>query len=372
MVYLDYSATTMVEEEVLHSFYDTCKNYIGNANSLHKLGMEAKQLSDLATRQIASLLGVKEKEIIYTSGASESNNTAIIGTALQYQKRGKHILTTDLEHSSITEACVYLRTLGFEIEQIPLMEDGTVDLSSLKERVRQDTILVTLASVSSELGIRQPVEEIGTILKAYPKCLFHVDMTQSIGKVSIPFDLIDLASFSAHKFYGIKGIGCLVKKETVRLVPLIHGGKSTTEFRSGTPALPLIVSMAKALRMALEHEREKYEMVEAREEVLIDGLHMLEGMKVNHPESAIPHIVNFSLMTVKPETMLHALEESEIYISTKTACAKGSSQSIAVYALTRNQKQAETSMRVSISHKTTATEIEYFLTKLKECYEHLK
>ena len=231
MIYLDYSATTPTSMEVLDTFNRVSKDFIGNPNSLHKLGVEAKKLEEEATRQIATLLHVKEDEIIYTSGSSESNNLAIKGIALKYQNRGKHILTTSLEHSSIYGPIGYLQKLGFTVEFLNTDEHGIVDIDDLKQKLKEDTILVSIASVNSETGLRQPVEEIGLLLKDYPKCFFHVDMTQSIGKINIPFDNIDLASFSGHKIYGIKGIGCLVKKENIELEPIIHGGKSTTKYR---------------------------------------------------------------------------------------------------------------------------------------------
>ena len=185
MIYLDYSATTPTDESVLNSYIETTKKIIGNPNSLHKLGVEAKKLIDAATTQIASILNVRPNEIIYTSGASEANNTAIKGVCLKYQNRGKHIITTQLEHSSITEPLNYLKTLGFEVNYVNLTPTGKVDLEDLKKKIREDTILVSIASINSEIGIRQPIEKIGNILKNYPKIIFHSDITQSIGKEKI-------------------------------------------------------------------------------------------------------------------------------------------------------------------------------------------
>src|SRR5699024_7882406 len=247
MIYLDYSATTPVEESVLNSYIETTKKIIGNPNSLHKLGVDAKRLIDRATSQIATILGVKPNEIIYTSGASESNNTAIKGICLKYQNRGKHIITTYLEHSSVIGPLNYLTKLGFEVDFVKINDDGLVDLDHLKQLIRDDTILVSICAVDSEIGLKQNINDIAKIVKDHPKCFFHVDFTESIGKINIDFSNIDLASISAHKFYGIKGIGLLIKKENIIIDPLIHGGKSTTPFRSGTPPLPLIVSMLKAL-----------------------------------------------------------------------------------------------------------------------------
>lgn len=362
MIYLDYSATTPVNEEVLNSYIETTKKMVGNPNSLHKLGIEAKSLIDAATRQIANILKVKPNEIIYTSGASESNNTAIKGICLKYQNRGKHIITTHLEHSSIIEPLNYLKRQGFEVEYVNITENGIVDIEDLKKKIRDDTILVTIASINSEVGIVQPIKEIAALLKKYPKVYFHSDITQSLGKEKVDLTDVDLASFSAQKFYGMKGIGGLVKKENVVIEPLIHGGKSTTKDRSGTPATALIVSMAKALRLAYENLEEKQKYVKELNIFLRNELEKNE-ITINSPEVAIPNILNISLENIKPETVLHALEEKEIYISTKTACATNDS-SDAVYAITKDEEKAKHSLRISLSYLTTKKELEIFITEL--------
>lgn len=371
MVYLDYSATTPVNDDVLDSYVKACKNYIGNPNSLHKLGFEANKIIEEATKQIANLLHVKEDEIIYTSGASESNNTAIKGIAEKYKNRGKHIITTDLEHSSIYGPISYLQSQGFEIDFVKLDKNGLVDIKDLKSLIRDDTILISISAVNSETGLRQPVEEIGKFLSNYQKCFFHVDATQCIGKDKIDLENIDLISFSAHKFFGMKGVGILIKKTGINLEPLIHGGKSTTKYRSGTPFLPLIVSTSKALRIALENFDEKYNYVTNLNKYLTEKLNTINGVTVNSNNYCIPQIVNFSVLNIKPETMLHALEEYEIYISTQSACSSNNSKSRAVYALTKSDDLSNHSLRVSISYITTKDEIDKFVDGLKCCIEKL-
>lgn len=371
MIYLDYSATTPVNEDVLKSYVDVSLKYPGNPNSLHRLGVESKNLIEQATHQIAQLLNVKEDEIIYTSGSSESNNLAIKGIASMYQNRGKHIITTELEHSSIYGPLNYLIDQGFEVSFVELEKDGTVNLEHLKSLLREDTILVTINAVNSELGIAQPVEKIASLLKKYPKCYFHVDMTQSIGKIKLDLSNIDLISFSAHKFYGLKGIGALIKKSKIELEPLIHGGKSTTKYRSGTPALPLIVSMAKALRLALTDFNTKFDIIVERNRWLRDKLQKYDHVKINSPENSIPHILNISILGVKPETMLHALEEDDIFISTQSACSSSHALSKAVLAVTHDQACAQSSIRISISHLTSMEELEQFLSVFDKCYQKL-
>lgn len=371
VIYLDYSATTPVHEEVLNSFFKASQKYYGNPNSLHKLGVDARNLIEKATNQIASILQVLPSEIIYTSGSSESNNLAIKGIAHMYQNRGKHIITTELEHSSIYGPLEFLKKQGFEISYVKLNQEGMVDIEDLKALMREDTILVTINAVNSELGIVQPVNEIGSQLKKWPKCFFHVDMTQAIGKIEVDCQNIDLISFSAHKFYGMKGIGILIKKEKVELEPLIHGGKSTTKYRSGTPALALIVSMSKALRLAYENLDQKYQQVFEMNQRLRESFSHYEQVRINSPMNAIPHILNISVIGVKPETMLHALEEKDIYISTQSACSSSKSESLAVLALTHDKERAQASIRISLSHLTTKEELEKLLLAFDDCYQNL-
>ena len=371
MVYLDYSATTPTNKEVLDTFVRVSEDFVGNANSLHKLGIRAKELEMQATRQIASLLKVRETEIIYTSGSSESNNLALKGICLKYQNRGKRILTTLLEHSSIYGPLSYLQKLGFMVDFLETDEEGAVKISSLEEKITEDTILVSVTAVNSETGISEPIEEIGKILKKYPKCFFHVDATQSIGKINLSFENVDLISFSAHKIYGIKGIGCLIKKENIELEPLIHGGKSTTKYRSGTPAHPLIVSCAKALRIALQDLEKKENYIATLNEKIRKNLETYEDVFMNSTSRSIPHILNISVLCMKPETLLHALEEKNIFISTQSACATGE-MSKAVYAITKDEGRAQHSVRISLSYQTTEEEVDYFLTCLKEIYTKYK
>ncbi len=370
MIYLDYSATTPVNKEVIASYTTACEKFIGNPNSLHRLGVEAKEVIDASTKQIANILNIKTSEIIYTSGASESNNTAIKGIALKYANRGKHIISTELEHSSIIGPLNYLLSLGYEVDFVSLKDNGEIDLEELENLIRDDTILVSISSVNSEIGIKQPIKEISNIIRKHPKCFFHCDMTQSVGKEKIDLSLVDLASFSAQKFYGMKGIGILYKREGLNIEPLIHGGKSTTIYRSGTPALPLVVSIAKALRLAYEDFSNKYKQVEEMNKYLREKMSKLD-VHINSPINAIPHILNFSLINIKAETMLHALEKDDIFISTQTACAVGD-YSRAVYAITKDKERSSSSMRVSISHLTTKEEIDTFISSLEKNIKELK
>ena len=257
MVYLDYSATTFVLKEVLDSYNAVTNNYIGNANSMHFLGIKSKEMFMKATNQTASILGILPKEIIYTSGASESNSTAVKGIAFKYKNRGKHIITSKLEHKSILEVMDFLETKGFEIDYVKLDKNGIVDLKDLEAKIRKDTILVSICAVNSEVGIKQPLKTINQVIKKKNNLtFFHSDMTQALGKMQINLKDVDLASFSSHKIYAPKGIGLLYKKENIDIEPLIFGTTSNTPFRGGTPALPLVVAFSKAIRIAMENLEE--------------------------------------------------------------------------------------------------------------------
>ncbi|MBR3211127.1 MAG: cysteine desulfurase [Bacilli bacterium] len=370
MVYLDYSATTPVDEEVIESYAKTCREFIGNPNSLHRLGVEAKRIIDASTEQIAKILGVKKEEIIYTSGSSEANNLAIKGVCAKYKNRGQHIITTELEHSSVIAPIQYLQRNGYEVDFVKLDENGLVDLEDLSSLMRDDTVLVSIASVNSEVGVHQDLKKISEVVRRNSKTIFHSDVTQSIGKEKVDFSCVDLASISCQKFYGMKGVGCLVKREGLVIEPLIHGGKSTTIFRSGTPATPLIVSFAKALRLVYENFEEKSRHVQEIHDYLLEKLNHLEVV-VNSNSFCLPHIVNISFKAIKPETMQHALEAYDIYVSTQTACSTGD-YSKAVYAVTMDKERAGHSIRVSLSYKTTKEEIDAFIDAFQKSLKELK
>ena len=371
MIYLDYSATTKPDEKVIEVYNKVAREYYANSNSLHSLGIKSKELEEYATNKIAKLLKVKPTEIIYTSGASESNNQALKGICFKYKKRANHIITTKLEHSSITETVKYLTENGFVVDYVNILENGEVDLEHLKQLINDNTLLVSICAVDSELGIKQPIEKISQIVKCYPKCYFHVDCTQAIGKINIDLSKVDLASISAHKIYGFKGIGLLYKKENIEIDPLIHGGKSTTIYRSGTPALPLIVSMMKALELIIPKVEENYNKVKILNDLVKDNLIKYSKVHINSTEKSIPYVINFSIKDIKPETFVHALDEKNIYISTKSACSKANTMSESVYSVTKNKDYASTSLRISLSYLTTEKEIEEFTKTFDECYKKL-
>ena len=371
MIYLDYSATTPVDKRVLNTFQKVCLQYPGNTNSLHKLGMQALELEEYATDEIKKMLDIMDMDLIYTSGASESNNHAIKGICSKYHQRGKHIITTYLEHSSVLATIDYMTHFGFSVDYVKLDDDGRVDLEHLKKLLRNDTLLVSICAVDSELGIKQPIREISNILKEYPKCFFHVDCTQALGKIPINFHLMDFASVSMHKVFGMKGIGMLIKKKNIVLDNLIHGGRSSTIYRSGTPALPLIVSSMKALSFVLPDIKKNYDMVLSLRNKLEKELSSYEGVFINSTDYSIPYILNFSIQNIKPETFVHAMDEYDIFLSTKSACSNQNTMSDSVYAVVKDRDRAMHSIRISLSYLTTMDEIDEFLKVFSHIYQKM-
>ncbi len=364
MEYLDYAASTPVDSKVLNTYVEITKKYYANPNSSHYLGLEAKKLIDTYTNHIASLLNIKPQEIIYTSGSTEANNLAIKGAALRYKNYGKHILISSLEHNSIVSCATYLQTLGFEIELIPVNKSGLIDIETLKSMLRPDTILVSVCTVDSELGLRQPVEDIAIMLKEYPHIIFHTDASQAIGKVPVDLSNIDLVTITPHKFYGLPGFGMLVKKQNISLTPQILGGKSTTIYRSGTPETANIAALDCALTIALENMSVRYDYVKNLNTQIKDYLKTKKNIVINSRDSSLPYTINFSVKDKKSLDIQKSLEEYDIYVSTKTSCCPIETPSKLVYALTKDKKLSSSSIRVSLSHLTTQEEITKFLNTL--------
>lgn len=371
MIYLDYSATTPVSYEILDTISKVSKEFVGNPNSLHDLGRKSANLMESATKQIADIFGINTSEITYTSGATESNNMAIIGACLANHKRGKRVIVSKLEHPSIYVICDYLKSIGFEICYVKNDQDGLIDFDDLKRLVTEDTILVSICAVNSEVGVRQPLKMIRQIIKKENiGTIFHSDITQALGKISINLHDVDLASASAHKLFGPKGIGLLYKSSMVKITPLIYGSGKSNDLKPGTPPLPLIAAFSKAIRLANDQLEKRERFVNLLNEKVVSMLKQYPNIKINKTKYSIPQILNFSVMDVMPETMLHALEKKEVYVSTNTACSSGELSS-SVMAIYNDLNRAKHTIRVSISHVTSTEEINKFISIFKEEYETL-
>lgn len=371
MVYLDYAASTPVDKRVLDKYYSTMLECFANPNSSHRLGLLAKEKIDKASLKIAKYFHIKPTEIIYTSGSSEANNLAIKGIAKRYKSYGKHILISSLEHNSIIASATSLQEEGFEIELIPVNNKGYIDIDILKEMIREDTILVSVTSVDSEIGLRQPIEEISKIIKEKKHCFFHTDASQSIGKVDIDYEDVDLVTIAPHKFYGQLGIGLLIRKENVGLKPQIDGGKSTTIYRAGTPDVASIVAVSEAIEIALSNLDNRYKYIKNISEIIKEKLKKYDGVVINNTINSIPYTINFSLKGVKAQQVAKLFSDHEIYVSAKTSCCPVTTPSKLVYALTHDKSLATSSIRVSLSHLTTMDEVLEFLKVFdiiyKEC-----
>ncbi|MEH6941778.1 cysteine desulfurase family protein [Bacillus sp. JJ722] len=376
MIYFDNSATTLPRKEVVDSFTIVATKYFGNPSSLHGIGATAEQLLSQARKQVANILDVKEQEIYFTSGGTEGNNMAIKGTAMSFRSRGKHLVVSSIEHPSVIEACEQLVTLGFEVTYVPVDSFGRVRAKDVIDAIRKDTILVSIMHVNNEIGSIQPIEDIGRMLREYPKVLFHVDYVQGIGKVPLQIkeSNIDLCTISAHKFHGLKGTGVLYVRDGVNLSPLFSGGSQERRFRSGTENVAGAVSLAKALRLTFEITYTEKQQMKQIQEYLRSELDTLDGVVVNTPiNHCAPHILNFSVPKIKSEVLVHALEDKDIYVSTTSACSsKRKAISEVILAMTQDESLASSSIRISLSYENDINEAKEFILSLKSVLEKLE
>lgn len=376
MIYFDNSATTKPDPEVLNTYVKVSEQFFGNPSSLHVLGADAETLLIKSRMQVAEILGVEPKEIVFTSGGTEGNNIAIKGIALQHQKRGKHIITTQIEHASVFEACEALEKLGFEITYLPVNKEGLVNPQQVKEAIREDTILVSIMHVNNELGSVQPIYEIGQIVKDYPKVFFHVDAVQGFSKV--PLNLrechIDFCSYSGHKINGLKGTGVLYIRENVELFPLFHGGSQEDGRRSGTENLAGAISIAKAFRLAKEKMEQHLPSLKTLRAYFVEKLAEINGVYINSPKDNVaPHIINISVPNTKPEVIIHSLGERGIFISTKSACSsKDEDESRVLEACGHSLDRATTGLRISLSYENTKEEVDQFISVFSNIVQNFK
>ncbi|SHN05433.1 cysteine desulfurase family protein [Gracilibacillus kekensis] len=374
MIYLDNSATTQPDQQVLDSYTKVATQFFGNPSSIHGIGMDAERLLRKSREQAASILDVNSHEIIFTSGGTEGNNLAIKGIALQHRNRGKHIITSTIEHPSVIEACIGLEALGFEVSYLEVDQSGFINIETLRKEIREDTILVSIMHVNNETGTVQPIREIGEIVKQYPKALFHVDHVQGFGKVALNLNdsHIDLCTISGHKIHGLKGTGLLYVRNGVRLYSLAHGGGQERAVRSGTENVAGIVALVKAMRIAKEKQQD-IKTLDKLQQKLVEHLQGNKRIVINTPiENKAPHIVNFSVPGLKPEVVIHALEQYSIYISTKSACSsKSSDESAVLIACGKERDIAISGLRVSMSYHTSEQDIDYLCEKLDVVIKNL-
>lgn len=372
MMYLDYAAATPMAEDALAVYCDTARRFPANADTAHALGRAAGARLRQAAETIGAAADAKADEIIFTSGATESNNLAILGAARQNRARGRHILTTGLEHPSVSGALAQLRQEDFTVETIPLGHDGQVDLARLRALLRPETVLVTVCAVDSETGVAQPVAAIHDCIRAaQPGCLLHTDAAQAAGKVPVSLHDAELITLAPYKCDGPAGVGVLLRQADVLLSPILYGGAGASPYRSGTPALPLIAAGAHALQTAFAHTAAWRAHTAALNARLRGGLARFERVRINSTAASVPQIFNFSVPGVRGERMQQALSARGVCVSSKSACCAPGTPSRPVLALTGDKKRALSTLRVSLSHRTSEADIDGFLAAFADVYRTL-
>ena len=369
--YLDNSATTVCEPGVVEKVVQMMSIVYGNPSAMHNKGVEAENYVKEAKEIIAKTLKVQEKEIIFTSGGTESNNMAIMGCAAANHRMGKHLITTKIEHPSVGNVMKHMEEEGFEVTCLPVDEHGVVKLDKLKEALRPDTMMVSVMHVNNEIGAVQPIEEISKIVKANNKAtLFHVDAIQGYGKYRIyPKKMgIDLLSVSAHKIHGPKGVGFLYCDSKVKIKPIIFGGGQQKDLRSGTENVPGIVGMAEAAKEIYTDFDQKIEQLYEIKAYFVEKISELENVKINgfSGREGAPHVVSVSFPGIRSEVLLHSLEEREVYASAGSACSTNKpAVSATLKAINAPKEHLDSTLRFSFSVHTTKEEIDYCIEVLK-------
>lgn len=379
--YLDNSATTRQFDEVTDLIANVSRDFFGNPSSMHMVGINAENEIKKSKEIIARTLKVSEKEILFTSGGTESDNMALIGCARANKRAGMHIITTKIEHPAILETCKYLEDEGYEITYLTPDKAGIVSVETVINALRKDTIIVSIMQVNNEIGSLMPIEQIGAAIKSFNKdILFHVDAVQSFGKVRInpKKSKIDLLSISGHKIHGPKGVGILYINEKVKIKPIIYGGGQQKNLRSGTENVPGIAGIGKATELIYNNFDEKIDGLYELKEFFLDEVEKLEGVFINGiPEEGIrataPHVMSVSFKGIRAEVLLHALEAKGIYVSSGSACASNKpATSGTLVAIGVDKDLLDSTIRFSTSVETTKEELEYTLDILKGELEKLR
>ncbi|HKM11014.1 MAG TPA: cysteine desulfurase family protein [Bacilli bacterium] len=372
-IYFDNAATTPVNPEVVATFSRLSLEIYANPHSNHLLGYQSRDLLVKARQQILSLFGLSEHNLIFTSGATESNNLALQGIALQYRKRGEHLITSAGEHPSVLNVFYHLRDFyGFSLTVLPLNEQGVIRIKDLVNALNENTILVSIMAVNNQTGAINPLNEIAKSIQKWPKCFFHSDITQAVGKVELDYTLIDLMSFSAHKIHGFKGSGALIMRKNITLLPILFGGDQEDGLRSGTVAVPLDVSLALAVRLSLEQYLNYIDKIKKIHDWLYDQLVKEEDIIMNSPRAGTAFIINFSLKSLPASVVVEALSNAGIMIASTAACSeRKKAASAVVLAMFDDQKRAKNTMRISFSFQNTMEEAKIFLHTLKDIFQRL-
>ncbi|MGF0112474.1 cysteine desulfurase family protein [Streptococcus sp. SGI.013] len=377
MIFFDNAATTRPYTEVLRTYQEVAEKIFGNPSSLHRLGSQSTRILEASRKQIADLIKVSSDEIFFTSGGTEADNWAIKGIAFEKRQYGKHILVSAIEHPAVKASAKWLTKQGFEVDEIPVTKEGFVDVEAFKQLLRQDTILVSVMAVNNEIGSIQPIEAIATVLKDKPTVSFHVDAVQAIGKIKVEdflLDRVDFASFSSHKFHGVRGVGFLYKKAGKKISPLLSGGGQESDLRSTTENLAGIAATAKALRLTLDKAEVAHHKMAKMKQVILSELEQRDDILIfSGTERFTPNIITFGIKGVRGEVVVHAFEEHDIFISTTSACSsKAGSPAGTLIAMGIPVKDAQTAVRISLDDDNDMGQVEQFLTIFKQIYDKTK
>ena len=377
MIYFDNSATTKPYPEALATYTEVVTRIWGNPSSLHNLGSQATRILEASRKQIAELIGKKAEEIYFTSGGTEGDNWIIKGVAFEKAPYGKHIIVSDIEHPAIKESAAWLKTQGFEVDYAPVDARGFVKVDALASLLRPDTTLVSVMAVNNEIGSIQPIHDIAALLEDRPTISFHVDAVQALAKVATEVYLperVDFATFSSHKFHGLRGVGFVYIKEGKKITPLLTGGGQEKEMRSTTENVAGIAATAKALRLAMENQEAFASKTQQMKEVIREELANYPDVTVFSGEDHFaPHILTFGIKGVRGEVVVHAFEEFDIYISTTSACSsKAGKPAGTLIAMGVDKSIAQTAVRLSLDLENDMSQVEQFLTKFKLIYEQTR
>ena len=377
MIYFDNSATTKPYPEALATYTEVATRIWGNPSSLHNLGSQATRILEASRKQIAELIGKKAEEIYFTSGGTEGDNWVLKGVAFEKAPYGKHIIVSDIEHPAIKESAAWLKTQGFEVDYAPVDARGFVKVDALASLLRPDTTLVSIMAVNNEIGSIQPIHEIAALLEDRPTISFHVDAVQALAKVATEVYLperVDFATFSSHKFHGLRGVGFVYIKEGKKITPLLTGGGQEKEMRSTTENVAGIAATAKALRLAMENQEAFASKTQQMKEVIRQELANYSDVTVFSGEDHFaPHILTFGIKGVRGEVVVHAFEEFDIYISTTSACSsKAGKPAGTLIAMGVDKSIAQTAVRLSLDLENDMSQVEQFLTKFKLIYEQTR
>lgn len=371
MVYFDYASTTPIRKEVLEAYEKVLHTYYANADSLHQEGRKVNTLLEQSRANIAQLFHVQAEEILFTSCASEANNYALKGFALANQNRGRHIIVSSVEHSSILSSAKQLEEVfGFEVTYLGLHADGRVHVEDIKQALRKDTILVSIMLVNNETGCINPIAEIAEYVHTHSRAVMHCDMVQALGKMDLPLSAVDMATFSAHKIFGLKGSALLYHRKSIRLLSLISAGQQEWGLRGGTSNAPCEIVLAKTIRLALQEQKAHVEHVQKLNAYVRQQLVKIEDIDINSPSDALPFILNFSCLSIGSEIMLNALDARGICVSAQSTCnSKGKAISHVLLAMGKDERHATHAVRLSFSHLNNKEEIDFFIKALKEIIE---